>query len=399
VILFFIFAVFILGLIFTYVGWRLIISAHLYYPWNLIFWIILGVLFVLTFLPFFIRYFRLDTSFEVIMAWIGYSIMGFMSLLFLFILIRDFGWMITTAFQKIYSFSSSRFSGTESIKNTFDPERRNFIIQSINLGILGIALVSTGYGFYEARRKAAIVEVDIPLKNLPENFEGFRIVQFSDMHIGPTIKNGFVQTVVKQIKELQGDMIVFTGDLVDGSVENLRKDVAPLAELDAPFGKYFITGNHEYYSGVMPWCEKAKDLGFQVLINESRFIEKNNQKIILAGVTDLSGGNFLAEHKSDPKKAIFGINADTTKILLAHQPRSIFDASQEGYDLQLSGHTHGGQLIPWQFLTRLAQPYMEGLHKHQNTWIYVNKGTGYWGPPLRIGARSEITVLRLVKEK
>ena len=144
------------------------------------------------------------------------------------------------------------------------------------MGILGIALASTGYGFYEARRKAAIVEVDIPLKNLPNNFEGFRIVQFSDMHVGPTIKNGFVQTVIKQINDLQGDMIVFTGDLVDGSVENLEQDVAPLSELDAPFGKYFITGNHEYYSGVLPWCEKAKDLGFQVLINECKYIEKNN---------------------------------------------------------------------------------------------------------------------------
>ena len=396
--MFFIFAVIVLGLLFSYIGWRLILSAHLLYPWNLIGWSVLGILFILTFLPFAIRFFKLNSSFEVLLAWLGYSIMGFMSLVFLFILIRDFGWIISTGIQKSYQYTMSKLSTTETINNAFDPERRNFIIQSVNLGILGLALATTGYGFYEARRKSDIVEVDVPLKNLPDNFDGFRIVQFSDLHVGPTIKNGFVQTVVDQIGELNADMIVFTGDLVDGTVSNLKNDVEPLRKLNAPFGKYFITGNHEYYSGVVPWCYKAKELGFDVLINESRFIEKNDQKILLAGVTDASGGNFLVEHTSDPHKALSGHETKNTKILLAHQPRSIFEASNAGFDLQLSGHTHGGQMIPWQFLTRLAQPYMEGLHKHNNTWLYVNKGTGYWGPPLRIGARSEITILRLVKE-
>jgi len=396
--MFFMIAILVLGILFGYIGWRFILSAHLLFPWNLISWTTLGLLFIFTFLPFYIRFYNIDTSLEQVLAWIGYSIMGFMSLIFLFLLIKDFGWMLTTVANKIYQLVTIKFSNTELAEQPFDAERRKFLIQSINLGIIGVSLAATGYGFYEARRKAAIIEIDIPLKNLPESFHGFRIVQFSDLHVGPTIRKGFVQTVVNQINELESDMIVFTGDLVDGTVENLENDVAPLSKLYAPYGKYFVTGNHEYYSGVMQWEDKAKELGFDVLSNESRTIKKDNQEILLAGVTDVSGGSFLPEHKSDPKKALNRKITDSTKILLAHQPRSIFEAAKAGYDLQLSGHTHGGQMIPWQFLTRLAQPYMEGLYKHDNTWIYVNKGTGYWGPPLRIGACSEITVLRLVKE-
>ena len=396
--MFFLIVLFVFCLLFGYIGWRLILHAHLAFPWNLISWSTFGIFFILTFLPFFIRFYNLNTAFEQILGWVGYSIMGFMSIIFLFLLIRDFGWMLTSGTHKIYQFANKKLSSTEIVQKPFDVERRKFLIQSINLGIIGVSLATAGYGFYEARRKSAVVEIDIPLKNLPDSFHGFRIVQFSDLHVGPTIRKGFVQTVVDQIKELKADMISFTGDLVDGIVENLINDVAPLQELSAPYGKYFITGNHEYYSGVLPWCEKAKDLGFDVLNNESRIIEKDHQKITLAGVTDVSGGNFLPEHESNPAKALNSNETNSTKILLAHQPRSIFEAAKAGYDLQLSGHTHGGQMIPWQFLTRLAQPYMEGLYKHENTWIYVNKGTGYWGPPLRIGARSEITVLRLVKE-
>jgi predicted MPP superfamily phosphohydrolase len=396
--MFLIVAILILCFIYGYIGWRLILSLQLAFPWNLVSWSFLAIFFLSTITIFLIRIFDINLSFKQHLDWINFTVLGFISLVFLFLLIRDFGWILTSSAQKIYKVVNSKILNNEIVHKPFDSERRHFLIQSMNLGIIGLSLAATGYGFYEARRKSAIVEVDIPLINLPENFHGFRIVQFSDLHVGSTIKNGFVQTVVNQIKELKADMIVFTGDLVDGSVKGLTKDVEPLRELTAPYGKYFITGNHEYYSGVLDWCDKAKKLGFDVLNNENRTITKDNQKIILAGVTDVSGGNFIPEHASNPKKALSDGNNGSTKILLAHQPRSIFDASKTGYDLQLSGHTHGGQMIPWQFLTRLAQPYMEGLHKHENTWIYVNKGTGYWGPPLRIGARSEISVLRLIKE-
>lgn len=396
---FFIISFSVLLLAHSYIGIRLISPFTLPPGIKILYWSIFGFLLLSPFLAIFSSLLRFNQSFVTFLGWIGFSWLGFMSIIFLLVFLRDIGWGIGTGINKSYHFVNSAINKTEIVENPVNKERRQFIIQSINLGIIGISILGTGYGFYQARRKAAVVKVDIPLDNLPDEFDGFRIVQFSDLHIGATIKNGFVQTVVDQINELKADMIAFTGDLVDGSVENLHNDVDPLKSIDAPFGKYFVTGNHEYYSGALQWCEHAKKLGFDVLNNENRVISKGNDKLILAGVTDYSGGNHIAEHTSNPGKAINNIDQSLVKILLAHQPRSIYAASRVGYDLQISGHTHGGQLIPWQFLTRLAQPYMSGLHQHENTWIYVNQGTGYWGPPLRIGARSEITVLRLVKKE
>ena len=222
-------------------------------------------------------------------------------------------------------------------------------------------------------------------------------MQFSDLHVGPTIKGPFVESVVQSIEGLNADLIVFTGDLVDGSVADLKEDVAPLSRLNAPFGKYFITGNHEYYSGVLPWIEKAKDLGFKVLIDAHDLLTKEGATLTLAGVTDYSSTQFVKDHKSDPLKAVSGAPNDSIKILLAHQPANIYKAVEAGYDLQLSGHTHGGQFIPWNFVTRLSQPYIAGMSRHQDTWIYVNRGTGYWGPPLRLGISSEITIITLIQ--
>ena len=168
-----------------------------------------------------------------------------------------------------------------------------------------------------------------------------------------------------------------------------------MANLSARYGRYFITGNHEYYSGVGPWVEEAKRLGFDVLLNEHRIIRRGDGVILLAGVTDASAGGFVPAHASDPHKAIAGSPASDVRILLAHQPRSLYEAATAGYDVQISGHTHGGQFFPWNYLAAVGQPYIKGLHKHGKMWIYVSKGTGYWGPPVRLGARSEITAITL----
>jgi hypothetical protein len=250
---------------------------------------------------------------------------------------------------------------------------------------------------YQALRIPDVVELDIPIENLPDEFDGFRIAQITDIHVSSIIKRRFVQGVVDKVGEMKPDLIALTGDLVDGSVQQLGFDVAPLAELSAPNGKYFITGNHEYYSGVGQWLAETARLGFDVLLNEYRVIERGAAKMILAGVTDYSGGQFFPDHMSDPHKAISGAPNDGVKILLAHQPKSIFEAAKAGFDFVLSGHTHGGQYFPYHFLAALAQPYVRGLHKHGNTRIYVSKGTGHWGPQIRIGAKSEITAHRLVK--
>jgi hypothetical protein len=147
---------------------------------------------------------------------------------------------------------------------------------------------------------------------------------------------------------------------------------------------------------VIEWVEEVRRLGFSVLINEHRIITSGNQKMLLAGVTDYREGRMLTAHRSDPHKALKAAPATDVKILLAHQPKSIFAASRAGYDLQISGHTHGGQFFPWNLFVGLSQPYISGLHKHENTQIYVSRGTGYWGPPMRVGSPSEITLIKLV---
>jgi predicted MPP superfamily phosphohydrolase len=287
-----------------------------------------------------------------------------------------------------------------SIKASPDPARREFLLQSSNLVVLGLAGAVTGYGVYEARRRPGIVKLSIPVKNLPEAFEGFRIVQITDIHAGLTVRREWVETVAQQVAELKPDLIAITGDLVDGSVSQLREDVAPVAELQATHGKYFVTGNHEYYSGVEPWTDHVRTMGYEVLINEHRLISHKGSTIVLAGVTDPTGAQFLPRiHTPDPVRALEGSPPDAVKLLLAHQPKAIYEAYPLGFDVVITGHTHGGQFFPWNLVAALGQPYIKGLHNHNGTWIYVSKGTGYWGPPVRLGAQSEITEITLRREK
>ncbi|MBW2640308.1 MAG: metallophosphoesterase, partial [Deltaproteobacteria bacterium] len=191
------------------------------------------------------------------------------------------------------------------------------------------------------------------------------------------------------------DIFALTGDLVDGTISQLSHDVAPLKNIQSAQGNFFVTGNHEYYFGVTDWVTQIQRLGFSVLLNEFCMIHRGQGSLVLAGVTDYRGGNFLHTHRSDPVKAVAGAPAADVKILLAHQPKSIFDAASAGFDLQISGHTHGGQFYPWNLIVGLNQPFISGLHKYKNMHIYVSRGTGYWGPPVRVGAPSEITLIKL----
>ncbi len=321
-------------------------------------------------------------------AWVTVVGMGFLSLVFTFLAVRDTLWLSAKGIDWLVSLLRS----SEPVLNA---SRREFLLQATNLGILGGASVLTAFGVYNARRSPGIVNLEIPIKNLPDAFIGFRIVQITDIHAGLTVKRDWVETIAKQVMDLTPDLIAFTGDMADGTVPHLREDVAPLAELAAPHGKFFVTGNHEYYSGAEPWVEHARTMGYDVLMNEHRLISRNGSSILLAGVTDYSGGQFLPHHKSDVKKSVDGAPSDTVKILMAHQPRSLFEADAFKFDLVLMGHTHGGQFFPWNLVATLGQPYIKGLHNRNGTWAYVSKGTGYWGPPVRLGARSEISVFTL----
>ena len=262
----------------------------------------------------------------------------------------------------------------------------------------GLALIATLLGYLNARRTPRIRTVEIGQPGLPRPLEGFTIVQISDLHVGPTIRRRFMRRVVRAINRLEPDVVAITGDLVDGTVPELGAEVAPLGDLAPRVGSYFVTGNHEYYSGVHPWIGELKRLGLRVLLNEHVVIERGGAKLVLAGVTDYSAGHFDAAHRSDPVAALAGAPADAAmRVLLAHQPRSAPAAARAGFDLQVSGHTHGGQFLPWNFFVRFQQPFTAGLHRVGQLRVYVSRGTGYWGPPKRFGAPSEITRIRLVR--
>ena len=260
-----------------------------------------------------------------------------------------------------------------------------------------VALFLTFVGFINARRRAVVRNVDVPIAGLPAQLHGFSIVQISDIHVGTTIKNGYVSRIVDAVNALDADMIAITGDLVDGSVQRLSSHTQPLRQLAARHGTFFVTGNHEYYSGANAWIAEMRRLGLSVLLNEHVVLEHDGEAVVIAGVTDYSAHHFDPAQRSDPAAAIAGAPTSAgVRVLLAHQPRSAFAAAKAGFDVQLSGHTHGGQFFPWNLLVKLVEPFAAGLHRLDSLWVYVSRGTGYWGPPKRFGAPSEITRLRLV---
>ncbi len=317
-----------------------------------------------------------------VFSWVAYVSMGFFSYVFILTLLRDGTYSSITLFKKI--------RGDEDAIS-----RRELFSRGFGKTIIGVSAATAGYGLYEARKYAQIVEQTVTLKSLPEAFDGFRIAQISDIHVGLTIKKGFIEGIAEQVNELKADLVAITGDLVDGTVEHLHDHVLPLASIKSKHGSFFCTGNHEYYSGAEEWGGALEKMGIRVLLNENQVIEKKGQKLYIAGVTDYRAERYLSAHKTSVRKALLNTKVDDCVILLAHNPYSITEAGQNKVDLQLSGHTHGGQFFPWNLFVYLVYPYVKGLHKHDDTFIYVNRGTGYWGPPVRIGVPSEITLLTL----
>ena len=263
-------------------------------------------------------------------------------------------------------------------------------------GVPLLALAVTLIGVINARRLAKVKEVEVPITGLPAALDGYTIVQISDIHVGPTIKRGYLNAIVNRVNGLSPDAIAITGDLVDGSVALLSLHTAPLQRLTARDGVFFVTGNHEYYSGAREWIAELRRLGLTVLMNEHVLCEREGATLMLAGVPDFTAHHYIDSHRSDPHRAAAGAPAGlAAKILLAHQPRTANEAADAGFDLQLSGHTHGGQFWPWNLFVPLQQPYVAGLHRLRQLWVYTSRGTGYWGPPVRFGAPSEITRVRL----
>jgi predicted MPP superfamily phosphohydrolase len=316
-----------------------------------------------------------------LLAWAGYLAMGLFSSLFVLTVLRDLALLLL----RLLALFAPGLAPSAAVH------------EASALAVVAAAALLTLVGVFNARRLARVVEVDLPIAGLPAALSGFSIVQISDIHVGSTIKRGYISAIVGRVNALKPDLIAVTGDLVDGSVARLAPHIAPLGELSARHGVYCVTGNHEYYSGVHDWIDELRRLGLRVLLNESAVLEHGGARLLVGGVTDWSGHHFDPAHRSDPHAALAGMPGDVAlKLLLAHQPRSAPAAAEAGFDVQLSGHTHGGQFLPWNFFVRFQQPFTAGLNRLKDLWVYTSRGTGYWGPPVRFGAPSEITRLRLV---
>jgi predicted MPP superfamily phosphohydrolase len=365
------FALWLSALLHLYIGWR--IASDLpgpIAPWA--FSTLLLASAILIPLAFFGRRSR-DRAAADRYTWAGMLALGLFSTLLVLTLLRDLALLLAWPF------------GSAALN-----------VQSA-LAVPLLATLFMAIGVFNARRTAHVRDVEVPLANLPPALHGFTIAQISDIHVGPTIKRPYLQRIVDAVNALQADAVAVTGDLVDGRVADLAPDVAPLQQLRSRHGTFFVTGNHEYYSGADEWVAELQRLGVQVLMNRHVVLRHDGASVVMAGVADTSAHHFDPQQRSDPQRALHGAPADAgVRVLLAHQPRSADAAAQAGFDVQLSGHTHGGQYWPWNLFVRLQQPYTAGLHRLRQLWIYVSRGTGYWGPPVRFGAPSEITRLRFV---
>ncbi|MFD7291312.1 metallophosphoesterase [Streptomyces sp. NPDC059863] len=269
------------------------------------------------------------------------------------------------------------------------PSRRLFVSRVVGGAAATAALATVGYGTYGVLRGPRVKRVTVPLAKLPRGAHGFRIAVVSDIHLGPILGRGHTQRIVDTINSTQPDLIAVVGDLVDGSVEDLGPAAEPLAGLKARHGSFFVTGNHEYFSGADAWVDHVRELGLRPLENERVEIPGFD----LAGVNDVAGESEGAG--PDFAKALDDRDRARASVLLAHQPVVIDDAVRYGVDLQLSGHTHGGQLWPGNLLAGLANPTVAGLERYGDTQLYVSRGAGAWGPPVRVGAPSDITIVEL----
>lgn len=372
--IFFVIASLIMGSAHYYVWARLVRDAALPAPWARVATLAIAVLFAVL-MGGFVVFRALSRTVASPIMWVGYTWMG---VLFFLVLSLGLGDLVRAIAMR----------GGEP-GDAMDPERRQTVARLFGGAAALLGIGASGVGLASALSPVAVARVKVTIDKLAKVRSGYRIVQISDVHVGPTIGRGFIEDVVARINALEPDLVAITGDLVDGSVEELAEHVAPLGKIRAKDGVFFVTGNHEYYSGAEEWLAHLGKLGIRALRNE-RVRIGGDEGFDLAGIDDPTSS------LSDLRKALAGRDAARACVLLAHQPRAIGLADELGVDLQLSGHTHGGQMIPWNFLVRLQQPFVAGLHKLARAQIYVSRGTGYWGPPMRVGAPAEITEIELV---
>lgn len=371
----------IVGGVHFYLWARLVRDTQLPVPWRA--WATAALIALAVSLPAtFVVLRRVPPAWGRLLAWPGFVWMGLMFLVFVLVLAGDV--------VRLLVLLSGRLSS-----GGLDPGRRLMLARLLGGGAAATAGVVGALALRRALARVEVKEVAVQLAKLSPQRAGTTIVQLTDLHVGPTIGRAFVEDIVRRTNDLRPDVIAITGDLVDGSVERLRHAVEPLGGLQATHGVYFVTGNHEYFSGAAPWIAELRRLGIQVLRNQRVAIGEGPGGFDIAGIDDWSALRLGEAQGPDLPGALAGRDPARPVILLAHQPRAVFEASRLGVDLQLSGHTHGGQIWPFTYFVKLQQPYVAGLHQHGPTQIYVSPGTGYWGPPMRLGTHAEITRLTL----
>lgn len=303
------------------------------------------------------------------LLWIAFGSMGVLSFALVLLIARDLASFVVTA---------------------------DLRTPAASLAILSASALLFLVGFLSAHHGVRIRRVAVPIENLPPELAGLKIVQITDLHVGPTIRKRFVEKVVRLAAKADPDLIVVTGDLADGRVQDLADHVAPLSALRAPLGQYYVTGNHEYYWEGAGWIEKAKELGLSPVLNDHAIVRKDGKSFAIAGVPDPAAEHF-GHPGPDVERAFAGIPGEAyPRIFLCHQPKYAAAAEKQGATLQISGHTHGGQFFPWTLVASWVHRFNSGLHRLQSMWIYVSRGTGYWGPPVRVGSPAELTLLELV---
>ncbi len=282
-----------------------------------------------------------------------------------------------------------------------DSGRRTFLAASTGLGATALALPTTSYSIWRAFAPPVVERCTIPLPNLPASLDGTTIALLADLHIGPWIGRGFVEELVAQTNALSPSLVAIAGDMVDRPVQELAEEVLPLRELKSRYGTFFVTGNHDYYSGAGPWTRHAREvLGFEVLRNEARLIGTEDQGFDLLGVDDWAGSESTPDDYHTLEKALGGHALSRAAVLLAHQPFGFEVAAKRGIDLQLSGHTHGGQIWPFTLaMRRYFHPYFAGRHRFGDSTLYITRGCGFWGPPMRLGAPPELALITLTRRQ
>ncbi|NUT93763.1 MAG: metallophosphoesterase [Saccharothrix sp.] len=281
----------------------------------------------------------------------------------------------------------------EPVETPEDPDRRLFIARSLAVAAGAVTVGTIGYGMTQALGAPQLKTIPVNLTKLDRRLAGYRIAVVSDIHLGPLLGRAHTERIVRMINEQQPDLVAIVGDLVDGSVEQLGEAAAPLRDLVSTHGAFFVTGNHEYYSGFEPWLTELDRLGVHPLRNERLRVERAGAAFDLAGVNDVTGSNF--QDGPDFVRALDGRDQSNPVVLLAHQPVQAHEAAKHGVDLQLSGHTHGGQMFPFHLAVGLQQPVRTGLEVVDGVQVYTSNGVGFWGPPVRVGAPPDISLVEL----